>query len=176
MRINPFSVIGGFEALPWSLSTKWPTMPNKYETKTNPQLIKILRSRSLSLKGTKSERVQRLLDADEAHAARTNQLDLGPSLPLQNDGRPTVPNLPDLFSLSPHLYLLYDSNLRMSGTMIRLQKTLPKKGISASLQNIRSSWWFALLWEKIAHGRKLPALVQRGRVVGVCESLSFCSH
>lgn len=75
-------------------------MPNQYETKTKAQLIKILRSRSLSLKGEKSELVQRLFDADEAHVARNNQLDLGSSLSLQNDGRPTVSNLFDIFSLT----------------------------------------------------------------------------
>lgn len=112
-------------------------MPNKYETKTKAQLLKILRSRSLPLKGRKPELVERLLDADEAHAARTNQIDLGPSLPLRNDGRPTVPNLPDLFSPDPYLYLLYDSNIRMAGFTIRLQTILPKHYITISVIDVQ---------------------------------------
>lgn len=144
-------------------------MLNQYEAKTNTQLVKILRSRSLPIKGRKPELVQRLLDADEAHAARTNQLDQGPS---QNDGRPTVPDLPDFYSILPHIYLFYDSSMRIRGTLNHIRDALEGDTIPSSLVDVQSGGYFALLWRKIAHGRKLPALVKRGRVIGVCRRIS----
>lgn len=102
-------------------------MQNPYENKTNAQLIRNLRSRSLPVSGTKAELIRRLLDADEAQAARENEIH---EYPPPYDGRPTVPDITDIFALGPRLYLLYDSRIpRMKVTMKRIFNSLSEAGV-----------------------------------------------
>lgn len=37
------------------------------------------------------------------------------------------------------------------------------------LEDVAVDKAFTVLWERIARGRRLPALVKRGRVIGVCK-------
>lgn len=129
-------------------------MANRYEDKSNAELIEMLEMRDLSWKGKKTDIIARLLEFDS-------------SIQRSEKAVAKDPTNPDLSMISGR-FLLYNSETSGTrSTCIRIQRILQKHQSSYELIDISRCGHMHVFWNKESKGRRLPALLKQGQIIGV---------
>ena len=127
-------------------------MANRYEKKSNAELIEILELRSLSLTGKKADYIARLLEYDH-------------KIQRLESTRPN--NMPDVELISGRFLLYNGSTPRMHATFSRIRSALEQNDSPFEIVDLNNVGLMYMFWEKESKGRRLPALVKQGRIIGV---------
>lgn len=131
-------------------------MANRYEDKSNAELIELLHMRDLPRTGKKTDFIARL----RKHDRYIRRL------------KSTLPkSIPDLALIKGRLLLYNGHNSSMASTVTRIQQALLKNNSFFSLVDISHVPSMNLFWNEESKGRRLPALVKQGRVIGVSSVL-----
>ncbi|KAK2760398.1 hypothetical protein FQN54_002468 [Arachnomyces sp. PD_36] len=126
-------------------------MANKYEHRSNSELIEILELRSLPQTGKKADYIARLLEHDRF-------------IQELESTRPS--DMPDVQPTSGDYLLYIGDTPRMSATVMRIRNAIASYNVSFRLLDMKSSAFWLLYWRKESKGRSLPALVKSGRIIG----------